>query len=69
MGGGAATFLTANDLRNVSTNSTNNGICILTNFDLQNKVISGTFEFEVFDEVTQTLYVVTEGRFDSTFTQ
>lgn len=62
-------FFIAGEFRNISTNTTYNGVCHLTNFNLQDNIISGTFEFEIFDEVTQTLYTVTDGRFDSQFTQ
>ena len=68
-GGGAATFSVANELRDISTNLNYGGICQITNFNLTANIISGTFEFEIFDEVTQTLYVVTEGRFDAMFTE
>ena len=68
-GKGAAIFSISQEFRDISTNTAYNGLCQITNFDLQNNVISGTFEFEVFDEVTQTLYKITEGRFDSQFTQ
>jgi len=68
-GGGAATFFIGQELRNISTNTEYNGLCQITTFDLQNNIISGTFEFEVFDEATQTLYIVTDGRFDAQFTQ
>jgi len=68
-GGGEATFSVSGELRDISTDASFNGLCQITTFDLQNNIISGTFEFEIFDDITQTLYVVTEGRFDSFFTQ
>ena len=68
-GGGAATWFIGNELRDISTNLNYNGMCQITNFSSTTKTISGTFEFKIFDEVTQTLYVITEGRFDSKFTQ
>ena len=68
-GSGSATFSVTNELRDISTNLNYNGICQITYFNDATNVISGTFEFEVFDEVTQTLYVITEGRFDTFFTQ
>ena len=68
-GNGGAAFFISGEGRNILTNATYNGVCHLTNFNLQNNIISGTFEFEIFDEVTQTLYIVTDGRFDSQFTQ
>jgi hypothetical protein len=68
-GGGSATFSVANELRDISTNLSYNGICQITYFNNTANIISGTFEFEIFDEVTQTLYVITEGRFDAQFTQ
>ncbi len=68
-GGGSATFSVANELRDISTNLSYNGICQVTYFNDTTNIISGTFEFEVFDEITQTLYIVTNGRFDAQFSQ
>lgn len=68
-GNGGAAFFISGEGRNISTNLVYNGVCNITNFDLQDNIISGIFEFEVFDEVTQTLYIITDGRFDSQFTQ
>jgi hypothetical protein len=68
-GGGSAIFSVANELRDISTNLDYNGICVVTYFNNTVNIISGTFEFEIYDEITQTLYVVTNGRFDAKFTQ
>ncbi len=68
-GNGAAAFFIGDSDRNIKTNTNNTGICMISLFDTQNNIISGTFEFQIFDEVTQTLYVITEGRFDAKFTQ
>ena len=68
-GNGAAAFFVADGNRNIQTSVNNSNICRITLFDTQKYIISGTFEFKIFDEVTQTLYVITEGRFDAKFTQ
>lgn len=68
-GNGGAAFFISGEGRNISTNLMYDGICTITNFNHQDNIISGTFEFEIFDEVTQTLYTVTDGRFDAQFTQ
>ena len=39
------------------------GYIFLTKFDLENRIVSGTFEYEVIDG-KDTIAIVTEGRFD-----
>ncbi|WP_405370033.1 hypothetical protein [Nonlabens sp. Asnod2-A12] len=68
-GTGAAIFFISDGNRNIQTTTLNSGICNIEYIDTQNNIISGTFEFQIFDEQTQTLYQVTDGRFDSTFTR
>ena len=68
-GGGSATFSVANEMRDITTNLNYNGICQITYFSSTTKIISGTFEFKIYDNVKQILYVITNGRFDSKFTQ
>ncbi|MAW93718.1 MULTISPECIES: hypothetical protein [unclassified Leeuwenhoekiella] len=67
--GGGAAFFISGEGRNISTNSNYTGNCIINKFDNENNIVSGTFEFQVFDEITQTLYTITEGRFDAKFTE
>lgn len=67
--GGGAAFFISGEGRNVTTNSNYTGKCFINKFDNQNNIVSGTFEFQVYDEITKTLYVVTEGRFDAKFTE
>ncbi|MBZ9650881.1 hypothetical protein [Psychroflexus montanilacus] len=69
IGNGGAAFFISGEGRNIQTNMERTGICDINYFNNENNIISGTFEFEIFDEVTQTLYIVTEGRFDAIFTQ
>ena len=45
------------------------GIVSFTKLDFQDKIVSGTFEFTVTDSSTGAIYKITEGRFDSKFTQ
>ena len=68
-GGGAATWFIGNELRNISTNLNYNGMCQITYFNKTINIVAGTFAFKIFDEVTQTVYTITEGRFDAKFTQ
>jgi hypothetical protein len=51
------------------TNSVLPGSLIITKLDSLNNIVSGTFEFTVKDPNTGTVYEITEGRFDSLFTQ
>jgi hypothetical protein len=47
----------------------NPGMITFTKLDFENNIISATFEFTVIDPNTGTIYEITEGRFDSFFTQ
>ncbi|MFY7937184.1 MAG: hypothetical protein ACOVOQ_07400 [Flavobacterium sp.] len=47
----------------------NPGMITFTKLDFENNIISATFEFTVNDPNTGTIYEITEGRFDSFFTQ
>ena len=47
----------------------NPGVITFTKLDLQNNIVSATFEFTVTDPTTGTVYEITEGRFDALFTQ
>ena len=69
IGNGGAAFFISGESRNIQTNINRTGICDINYFNNENNIISGTFEFEIYDEVTQTLYIITDGRFDSQFTQ
>lgn len=50
-----------------STNSQNPGILTITNFDSDNFIISGTFEFTVLDDDNNEINI-TNGRFDLNYT-
>jgi hypothetical protein len=45
------------------------GKIVFTNLNFQSYIVSGTFEFTVTDPNTGNIYEITEGRFDSHFTQ
>lgn len=63
-------FLSFNCICPQGKTSTNEpGLLNVTNFDIQNNIISGTFEFTVTNPSTGIVYKITEGRFDSHFTQ
>ncbi|NHM02598.1 hypothetical protein [Flavobacterium difficile] len=51
------------------TNSVQPGSLNVSKFDIQNNIVSATFEFTVTDPNTGAVYNITNGRFDSTFTQ
>jgi hypothetical protein len=55
--------------RNFATSLMNPGTIIITKFDIQNNIISATFEFSITDPNTGKVYEITEGRFDTFFTQ
>lgn len=55
------------DFVSYATDIQNTGILNITNFDQQNQVISGTFEFEILNPADNQIYQITEGRFDSFF--
>ncbi len=52
-----------------STNQSDDGFIIFNEFNTNSNVVSATFEFTITDPTTGTVYNVTEGRFDSQFTQ
>ncbi len=49
------------------TNRVNTGKLIITNYNINLKTISGTFEFSAIDKTTNTVVNVSDGRFDLTF--
>ena len=51
------------------TSTTQPGLLQVTKLDFQNNIISANFEFTVIDPSTGIIYEITEGRFDSLFTQ
>jgi hypothetical protein len=61
----ADVYINANN--NFETTSVSPGNITISKFDLQNNIVSATFEFTVVDPVTGTIYEITEGRFDSRF--
>ena len=52
-----------------TTNTQNFGSLQITKLDFTNKIISGTFKFQVRDAINNKIYKITEGRFDAKFTQ
>lgn len=52
-----------------TTNQEYSGSLSVTKLDLDNNIISGTFNFNIRDTITGKVYNLTNGRFDSFFTQ
>ena len=53
----------------IKTTNAVDGSITFTKLDLLNNIVSATFEFNVIDPNTGTVYEITEGRFDAVFTQ
>ncbi|MFY0484112.1 hypothetical protein ACI6PS_16055 [Flavobacterium sp. PLA-1-15] len=53
----------------IRTTNAEDGSIIFTKFDLNQNIVSATFEFTVVDPNTGSIYEITEGRFDAKFTQ
>ena len=51
------------------TKPLNDGFVTFTRFSINPNIVSGTFNFTVTDSTTGQVYEITEGRFDSRFTQ
>ncbi len=60
-------YIDANN--NFETSSISPGNIIITKFDNLNNIVSARFEFMVTNPNTGVIYNITEGRFDSLFTQ
>lgn len=58
-----------NETMLVKTNSINSGILTITKLDFENNIVSGTFEMTVINPYTNEVVQVTNGRFDTLFTQ
>jgi hypothetical protein len=52
-----------------TTDSNNTGVLVISKFDQQNNIISGTFEFEILNPNDGQVYQITEGRFDSFYVE
>jgi hypothetical protein len=52
-----------------TTNQEHSGSISITRLDLDNNIVSGTFNFNIQDTITGKVYNLTNGRFDSFFTQ
>lgn len=53
----------------IKTSDSADGNIKFTKFDLQNNIVSATFEFTIVDPNTGMTYQITAGRFDAKFTQ
>ncbi|MBZ9650879.1 hypothetical protein [Psychroflexus montanilacus] len=51
------------------TDEQNNGFLEITNFDINNNIISGVFEFSILNQENGVIYNITDGRFDSFYAQ
>ncbi|WGH75365.1 DUF6252 family protein [Tenacibaculum tangerinum] len=58
-----------NPYKFVSTNSQYTGELTITKFDFTNKIVSGTFWFDIKHPTTGETVEIREGRFDTLFTQ
>lgn len=56
-----------NDYDYYSTNINNTGKLIITNYDINKRILSGTFKFSAIDKKTNKIVKVSDGRFDLTF--
>lgn len=68
---GGVTFIgsSINDFALSQTDSTNSGVLTITKLDFDNNIVSGTFEMTVVNPFTNEVVQVTNGRFDTLFTQ
>jgi hypothetical protein len=69
--GGSANYLFSNNSNfgEFHTNPNHSGIITFTRFDTQSGIMSGTFEYQAQELVTEEIINITEGRFDLTFIQ
>jgi hypothetical protein len=56
-------------LNDNTTNNLDTGVITINYFSLENNIISGTFNFKIRDTINNKIYNITEGRFDTLFTQ
>ncbi|MGC1472340.1 MAG: hypothetical protein WA775_07085 [Psychroserpens sp.] len=56
-------------LNDNTTDTSNSGLVSISLIDSEENIISGTFNFQIRDTINDKIYTVTEGRFDSLFTQ
>ncbi|MFD2601789.1 hypothetical protein [Flavobacterium suzhouense] len=54
---------------NFETSLIDTGTISITKFDMEKKIVSATFEFTVTDPASGKVYKITEGRFDTHFTE
>ena len=67
---GQVTFgLEVNNIMLSTTTENNTGTLTITKLDFENNIVSGTFEMTVEDPYTGELVQITDGRFDTLFTQ
>lgn len=53
----------------IRTTNAEDGSIVFTKFDMEKKIVSATFEFTVTDPASGKVYKITEGRFDTHFTE
>ena len=66
---GAGFTFSIGDSFGVYTNSQNTGEMKITKFDLEKRIVSGTFSFKLEHPKTGEIVKITNGRFDSLFTR
>jgi uncharacterized lipoprotein NlpE involved in copper resistance len=69
MGNASANIFFCNEVQDYETNDIYRGKLTITKLDFEDNIISGTFNFTILNTQTNTEFVVTEGRFDTLFTQ
>ena len=68
-GNAGANLFFCNELQGYETNNNYSGNLKITKLDFVNNIVSGIFNFTILNSQTNTEYIITEGRFDTLFTQ
>ncbi|HLS30809.1 MAG TPA: DUF6252 family protein [Flavobacteriaceae bacterium] len=66
---GGQFVLDITDYKSSETNQNNTGELVITKFDLEENIVSGTFWFDMENPYTGEIVEIREGRFDTYFTQ
>ena len=67
--GGVRFALEVNNTQLVTTSTMHSGTLTITKLDFENNIVSGTFEMSVINPFTNEIVQITDGRFDTLFTQ
>ena len=66
---GGQFVLDITDYKSSETDQNNTGELVITKFDLEENIVSGTFWFDMENPYTGEIVEIREGRFDTYFTQ